>query len=198
MEAEPHEPGSGPGARAAMGAVPDPPPRGPVRRLIHRLLRELVWPFVLLMELGHRFGRRLLQTEYRVTGGCHQRGACCHHILMEWSPLLDRFPLLGRLAMWRLTRFYRFFDRGYAWEVQDGLMVRVLGCHALQPDGRCGEYRLRPLFCRTYPEVPLVGRPLVLKGCGYDFVRRDGAPEPELVQIGPPRRAPPGGVEPSA
>jgi Fe-S-cluster containining protein len=149
------------------------------------------------MEAGHRFGRRLLQTEYEVTGGCDQRGACCHHILMEWSPLLDRFPFLGRLAMWKLTRFYDFFDRGYSWEVQDGLLVRVLGCHALEADGRCGRYRLRPLFCRTYPEVPLVGRPLVLPGCGYRFRRRgepeETATEGELVQLGRlthPRAAP--------
>jgi hypothetical protein len=154
--------------------------------------RELVGPWVALMALGHRFGRHLLRTEYAVAGGCGQRGACCHHVLMEWSGWLDRFPLLGRLALWKLTRFYSFFDRGYSWEVEPGLLVRVLGCHALRPDGLCGEYRLRPLFCRTYPEVPLTGRPQVLTGCGYRFVRRDGGqgpeegelPEEPLVQIG--------------
>ena len=66
--------------------------------------------------------------------------------------------------------------------------MRVLGCHSLREDGRCGEYRLRPLFCRTYPEVPLTGRPMVLKGCGFEFERRDGGEdepvEEELVQIG--------------
>jgi Fe-S-cluster containining protein len=155
---------------------------------MHRLAREAVLPFIWLLEAGHRFGRRLLRTEYEVKGGCDRRGACCHHILMEWSPVLDERPLLGRLVLWKLTRFYSFFDRGYSWEVQDGLLVRVLGCHALRPDGTCGEYRLRPLFCRTYPEVPLTGRPRVLPGCGYRFARRDGRPEApedvELVQIG--------------
>lgn len=178
-------------ARDLMGAQPDPPHRGPLKRLARRVARELVAPVVWLMEKGHRFGRVLLRTEYVVGGGCKQRGACCHHILMEWSPLLDRFGLLSRLALWKLTRFYSFYDKGYTWEVEDGLMVRVLGCHALLPDGRCGEYRLRPMFCRTYPEVPLTGSPMVLKGCGYDFARRDGRPEDraegELVQIG--RRA---------
>ncbi len=169
------------------GSVPDPPRRGPLRRLLRRIGRELVLPVVWLMEKGHRFGRWLLRTEYVVTGACDQRGACCHHVLMEWSPWLDRFPLLGRLALWKLTRFYSFYDKGYSWEVQDGLQVRVLGCHALREDGKCGEYRLRPLFCRTYPEVPLVGRPVVLPGCGYGFARRDE--EPALVQIGRgPRR----------
>lgn len=172
-----------------MGAQPDPPRRGLVRRALRRLAREAALPIIKLMEWGHRFGRILLRTEYKVGGGCHQRGACCHHILMEWSDWLDRFPLLARLALWKLTRFYDFYDKGYTWEVEGGLMVRVLGCHALRDDGRCGQYRLRPLFCRTYPEVPLTGRPLVLKGCGYRFERRDGRPEvPEveqpLVQIG--------------
>lgn len=168
-------------------SVPDPQPRTLARRVLRRLSRELVGVLVRLMELGHRFGRTLLQTEYKVVGGCKKRGACCHHVLMEWSSLFDRFPILGKLALWKLTRFYSFYDKGYSWEVQDGLLVRVLGCHALKPDGRCGEYRLRPLFCRTYPEVPLVGRPLVLRGCGYGFQRRDGIPEASddrnLIQI---------------
>ncbi len=167
-----------------MGAQPDPPKRNLLTRFFRRIGREGAWFIVKLMELGHRTGRYLLRTEYIVEGGCKQRGACCHHILLEWSSFLDRHPLMGKLVLWKLTRFYSFFDKGYTWEIQDGLMVRVLGCHALLEDGRCGEYRLRPLFCRTYPEVPLTSRPLVLKGCGYEFSRRDGTPEPELVQIG--------------
>jgi hypothetical protein len=172
-------------SRALFGAQPDRPKRGLFVRAIHRLARELVWPIVRLMELGHRSGRYFFRTEYKVAGGCDVRGACCHHILLEWAPSLDRVPILGRLVLWKLTRFYNFYDKGYVWEVEDGLMVRVLGCHALTADGKCGEYRTRPLFCRTYPEVPLWGRPQVLPGCGYKFVRRDGRPEdPELVQIG--------------
>ena len=158
-------------------------------RFIRRVIRECMWPFLVLLEAGTRFGRLLLQTEYRVDGGCRQRGACCHHILMEWTPLLDRYPWLGRLALWKMTRLYNFYDKGYSWEVQDDLLVRVLGCHSLRPDGKCGEYRIRPVFCRTYPEVPLTGRPHVLKGCGYRFNRRDGtSSEGELVQIGRARR----------
>ena len=175
-------------ARTIMGAVPDPPQRKPWTRLLFRIGREAVWPIVWLMALGHRFGRTLLRTEYTVTGGCLKRGACCQHVLVEWAPILDTYPWLGRIVLWKLTRFYRFYDKGFTWEVQDGLLVRVLGCHALRTDGQCGEYRLRPLFCRTYPEVPLTGRPQVLRGCGYRSARRDGEPEPiegsELIQIG--------------
>ena len=181
-------------ARALMRAHPDPPTRNILERILRRLAREALWGFIKLLEAGHRFGRFLLRTEYKVEGGCKKRGACCQHILVEWSGWLDRFPWFGRLVLFKLTRIYSFYDKGYTWEVQDGLLVRVLGCHALEADGSCGEYRLRPLFCRTYPEVPLTGRPMVLKGCGYRFTRRDGAAEPttsgdpaapsDLVQIG--------------
>ncbi|MCK6548231.1 hypothetical protein L6R52_20455 [Myxococcota bacterium] len=171
-------------ARRIMGAQPDRPRAALPIRVVHKLLRELVAIFVRIMELGRRFGAYLLRTEYVVAGGCKQRGACCHHILLEWTPLLDRYPLLGRLVLWKLTRFYSLYDRGYTWEVEDGMMARVLGCHALLPDGRCGEYRTRPMFCRTYPELPLLGKPGVLKGCGYAFGRRDG--RPDTIEAGRP------------
>lgn len=173
-------------ARHLLQANPDPHRRS---RWWRRLAREAAWPLLLLLEAGHRFGRVLLQTEFKVQGACKKRGACCHHILMEWSPWLDRHPWMGRWALWKMTRFYDFYDKGYSWEVQDGLQVRVLGCHALQEDGRCGQYRLRPMICRTYPEVPLTGRPQVLRGCGYRFSRRDRQGEDrDLVQIGGRRR----------
>ena len=177
--------------RELLGAHPDPPKRGPLLRIARRVLREVTWVFVLIMDLGRRFGTVLLRTEYKLAGACQRRGACCHHILLEWSPTLDRFPWLGRLVLWKYTRLYSFFDRGYTWEIEDGLMGRVLGCHALQDDGRCGEYRTRPLICRAFPELPLTGTPMLLKGCGYAFERRDGAGDDEdLVQIGRPRRLP--------
>lgn len=181
-------------ARELLRAHPDPPRRGPALRLFVRVLREVAALFVGVMDLGRRFGAHLLRTEYVRAGRCHERGACCHHILFEWSPWFDRFPWLGRLVLFKMTRFYSFFDRGYVWEIEEGLMARVLGCHALRPDGRCGEYRIRPLICRAYPELPIVGKPLLLEGCGFHFVRRDGRAEAvdldgqPLVQIG--RRLP--------
>lgn len=156
------------------------------------MVREGLWVFIWLMDLGRRFGSWLLRSEYVVTGGCKKRGACCHHILLEWTPMLDARPWLARLVLFKMTRIYNFYDRGYTWEVEDGFMARVLSCHSLRPDGSCGEYRIRPLICRTYPELPLIGKPMVLKGCGYTFARRDGQKPPEdtLVQIGRPKRAP--------
>lgn len=184
-------------ARRILGAQPDPRPRGLIARAVRRVLRELTWFLVVIMDLGRRFGQILLRTEYKLAGGCKRRGACCQHVLLQWSPWLERFPWLAKLVLWKYTRLYSFYDRGYTWEVEDGLMARVLGCHALLPDGRCGEYRLRPMVCRSFPELPLLGQPLLLKGCGYKFTRRDGAEEPvaeppeeRLVQIG--RRIDPG------
>jgi Fe-S-cluster containining protein len=174
-------------ARRILGALPDPPRRGPIGRAVRRVLREIMWIFIVVMDLGRRFGAVLLRTEYVVEGACKKRGACCHHILLTWTPLLDRFPFLARIVLWKYTRLYSFFDRGYSWEVEEGFLARVMGCHALLPDGRCGEHRLRPLVCRAYPELPLLGKPMVLKGCGYHFARRDGRaeepPKEELVQI---------------
>jgi len=190
-------------ARVLLGAHPDPTPRGPILRFVRRILREMTWIIVLLLDSGRRFGTLLLQTEYKLKDGCKKRGACCHHVLLEWTPLFDRFPVLGRIILWKYTRLYSFYDRGYTWEIQEGLMTRVLGCHALKPDGACGEYRTRPLICRAFPELPLTGKPLLLKGCGYGFERRDGKPEPKLesgeklVTLGGLRRLPPNGRDES-
>lgn len=173
-------------ARRLLGAEPDPRPRGPVARAVRRTLREAIWVLVVVMDLGRRFGAWFLRTEYVRAGACHQRGACCHHILLEWSPILDRHRWLGRIVLWKYTRLYAFYDKGYSWEIDQGMIARVMGCHALLPDGRCGEYRLRPMVCRSFPELPLLGKPPLLKGCGYHFVRRDGREEPEeapLVQL---------------
>ena len=177
-------------ARRVLGAQPDPPPLSLPTKILRRVLREMVWVLVLTVDLGRRFGAIIFRSDHKLAGGCKKRGACCQHILLEWSPWLDRFPRIGRLVLWKYTRLYSFFDRGYTWEIEDGFMARVLGCHALQSDGSCGEHRIRPLVCRTYPEIPLVGRPMLLKGCGYKIVRRDGTPEKEddgLVQIRPRR-----------
>ncbi|MBI4817548.1 MAG: hypothetical protein HY791_14905 [Deltaproteobacteria bacterium] len=163
--------------RALFRAVPDPPARGWPLRLLRRGVREVLWVVITIMDLGRRFGAWLFRSEYVRAGTCHKRGVCCEHILLEWSPWFDRFPWLARLFMWKMTRIYSFFDRGYAWELEGGLVARVLGCHALRPDGSCGDYRLRPLICRAYPELPIIGKPLVHKGCGFSFVRRDGKEE---------------------
>lgn len=177
-------------AREFFGAHPDPPKRGIILGFVRFILRAFLFVGVTLMDLGRRFGTVLLRTEYKLAGGCKKRGACCHHVLLEWSPLFEKYPILGRLVLWKYTRVYSFFDRGYTWEIQDGLMTRVLGCHALKDDGSCGEYRTRPLICRAFPELPLTGKPLLLKGCGYKFERRDGnkmqviESGEELVQIG--------------
>jgi hypothetical protein len=167
-------------ARSVLGAHPDPPPRGIIVRVLRGLARVGMYVFVIILDAGRRFGALILQTEYKIAGGCDKRGACCHHVLLEWSTLFDRFPILGRIVLWKYTRLYSFFDRGYTWEIQPGLMTRVLGCHAVQEDGSCGEYRMRPLICRAFPELPLTGKPLLLNGCGYRFERRDGRPEPKL------------------
>lgn len=176
--------------RQFFGAQPDPRPLSWPLRAFRRIIREFLWIFIWLMDAGRRFGSWLLRSEYVVTGGCKKRGACCHHILLEWTPLLDEHPWLARLVLFKMTRIYNFYDRGYTWEVDQGFMARVLSCHSLQADGSCGEYRIRPLICRSYPELPLIGKPMVLKGCGYTFGRRDRSPEPpeQLVQIGRPRR----------
>lgn len=154
----------------------------PLFKPLYWSLRAWVAVFVTLKEYGSRFGHILLQSEYEIKTGCKKRGVCCEFILFEWSELFDKYPWLGRIALFKSTRFYRFFDRGYAWELEDGTLVRVLGCHALRKDGLCGEYFFRPSICRTYPLLPLLGKPATMKGCGYTYKKRHGLiDEEELV-----------------
>lgn len=100
------------------------------------------------------------------------RGNCCHYVLMEWDPLMDRWPWLGRFWMWWYTEIHGFYPRGFDVENVDGRVARVMGCRHLQPDGRCGEYRLRPSICRQWPRIEYTSVPYVLKGCGYLAVPR--------------------------
>ncbi len=52
----------------------------------------------------------------------------------------------------------------------DGALTFV--CKALKPDGKCGAYFFRSLFCREYPFVIpdfIKNNGQTLEGCGYTF-----------------------------
>lgn len=161
-------------------ARPEPPLGGiPVQRTpgwIRWPLRVLVFPFMWLDLTVQRILQRILRPPYRVEGHCKQRGNCCHYILLGWDPLMDRWPWLGKFWLWWYTEILGFYLRGFDIENEAGDVARVMSCRYLQPNGSCGQYRLRPGICRQWPRIDYVSRPYVLKGCGYRPVPRHSLP----------------------
>ncbi len=119
-------------------------------------------PFVLLDVLAQRVARFCIKPPHKKEGFCKKRGACCRHILMEqpkgvWGSLY---------LLWntQINGFYPKEERPFALE---GKRLRSMGCRYLKRDGRCGNYFLRPMVCRLWPEIERFGEPRILKGCGY-------------------------------
>ncbi len=173
---QPPKPSAGPW-RLEVKGQPKPPLGGlPPRTTptwVRIVLRAGIFPFMLLDLLMQSLVRKAAPPPYRIEGGCKMRGNCCHYILMEWDPLMDRWPWLGRFWMWWYTQIHGFYPRGFDVENVDGRVARVMGCRHLQEDGRCGEYRLRPSLCRQWPRIEYAAAPYVLKGCGYIPVSRN-------------------------
>lgn len=142
-----------------------PPQRTPL--WVRVMLRSFVFLFMSLDLLVQALLYKVSSPHYRVEGGCLQRGNCCHYILMEWDPLMERWPWLGRFWLWWYTQIHGFYLRDFDLENTDGRVARVMGCRHLGQDGRCKSYRLRPAICRQWPRREYAGKPFLLKGCGY-------------------------------
>jgi len=110
------------------------------------------------------------KTEYIRKGSCIKCGKCCRLVGISYPRFLNRFPRIVRLLIrWHSFRY------GFIYEGLDDNML-VYRCRFLKEDGRCKIYHFRPRLCREYPKVGVYGRPRVPMGCGFYFVRRDGAP----------------------
>lgn len=173
-------------ARGAQ-ARPAPPPGGlPPQKTPRWLAHSLKWcvfPFMFLDISIQKLIFHIHPPPYLLKGQCKQRGNCCYHIFMEWPPLMDRWPILGRFWLWWYTDVHGFFMRSFEFENEDGRVAKVMSCRYLQDDGRCGNYRVRPAICRQWPRQEYSSGPHVLKGCGYSIELRDKHEHQEPFEV---------------
>lgn len=136
-------------------------------KISRRVLAELAVPFFLLDRGAHRLVGQFLPTEYVLEGSCHSCGVCCEQILGHPPGFVRR----SQKAMLVFIAFHRLFHRFEAVaRTQDGGVL--FRCGHLQSDGRCGIYRLRPLFCRNYPVMPARGQTALPALCSYKIAAR--------------------------
>jgi hypothetical protein len=125
-------------------------------------VRFLLVPFLLLDILMQKFARIIVTSPYKWHGKCKKRGACCHFILIEKAP-----GLVGKMYLWWHMEINGFFPRQEACLIDGKKKYKIMGCRYLKKDGKCGSYKTRPLICRKWPILMPIGRPEILKGCGY-------------------------------
>lgn len=119
------------------------------------------------------------------------RGHCCRHFTLPFSPE----ELQENYRAWRNGEEKDANGRESMSDIfLIAPMVRHLGlrtrnplaildqeheprhyysCKHLEPNGDCGIYAARPQMCREYP----YGKACSYKGCSWDAVKRDLAPE---------------------
>jgi hypothetical protein len=165
--------------RERADARPPPPAGGvPPQRLpggIRLAIKLCVVPFVWLEQRVRDAVQLLLRPAFRREGRCQRTGACCRFIVARISPLENRLPLVRRLTVWWAEEVNGFFRREVDLQLEEGDDVRVYSCRHLTAEGTCASHWSRPALCRGWPTREWFGEPLVLKGCGYTFVSRDGA-----------------------
>ena len=158
-------------AEESTSPPPLPPggiPRQRIPGWIRWPIRAVIMPFVTLDIWAQRIARLFFKTPYKQEGGCLQRGNCCYFIFFP-----EPSDWLSKLFYYWNIEINGFYPRDSK-PMQIGEdNFRVMGCRYLGEDGRCGNYRLRPAICRTWPKIEYFGRPKVLKGCGFKAVPRD-------------------------
>jgi Fe-S-cluster containining protein len=159
-----------------------PPPRGGIPKQtvppwIRWPIRLLFLPFVVVDVWAQRVAKLVIRPPHRQVGKCHQRGNCCHYILLQ-----DYKGWKGALNIFWNTQINGFFLRdSQVYECQ-GKRVFVMGCRYLQKNGRCGRYFWRPAICRKWPLIEYFGHPSLLKGCGFRAIaanQKEEKPEGE-------------------
>lgn len=150
---------------------PPPPPHGILKQWlpgwIRWPIRVLMLPFVWL-DLGAQWiARKIVPPPWEQEGECKQRGNCCFYILLP----APTGPITWLFYQW-YTQVQGFYPRKLEPVEAEGKQMMVMGCRYLQPDGRCGHHRLRPMLCREWPIIRHFGRPRILKGCGFRAVPR--------------------------
>ncbi len=130
-------------------------------------LKILALPWILLDYHVQCLASKFFRTPYVQVGGCKQRGNCCHYIMMEKG-----WGIFGWLFTAWHTQVIGFYKRMPDTQEYEGKKIYVMGCRHLRKDGKCGQYRFRPLVCRKWPIIEHFGHPRLLKGCGFRAVER--------------------------
>lgn len=111
---------------------------------------------------------RLFSSKYVVKGKCKACGKCCRTIVFYDGDELIKTEEQFEKAKQKNKRMMLFEISGR--DEIDGALTFV--CKSLRPDGKCGNYFLRSMFCREYPFVIpdfIRNNGKTLEGCGYYF-----------------------------
>ena len=110
---------------------PGPPPSGiPKQRLprwLSTCLRLICYPFMWMDLIAQKVTQWSTPPPYKITGGCKQRGHCCHYVLMGWPPIMDKWPWFGKFWVWWYTEVHSFYMRGYDLEDESNEVAKVMG-----------------------------------------------------------------------
>ena len=147
---------------------PQPPIQGIPKQWLPNWVRRAVqwvcYPVVILDFTAQKIARLLVRPPFKRVGRCKRRGNCCHYVVMKRTR-----GVLGVLERFWATQINGFYFRNQVPVDYQGKKVHLMGCRYLKKDGSCGNYRLRPMICRTWPIVEHFGWPRLLKGCGFTY-----------------------------
>ena len=111
---------------------------------------------------------KTFSSEYVLKGSCKACGKCCHSIVFYDGDELIKTEEQFKKAKLKNKRMNMFEISGI--DETDGALT--FKCKTLRPDGKCGAYFFRSMFCREYPFVMpdfIRNNGQTLEGCGYYF-----------------------------
>ena len=113
-----------------------------------------------------KFVSRLMGKSYIREGKCNQCGACCTMIVLfnHGKPIKDEEEFEQMKEVF--PEYERFYIRG---RHESGNILFT--CKYLGENGKCEDYRNRPMICRDYPnEQILRSGGILVSTCGFRFI----------------------------
>ncbi len=111
---------------------------------------------------------KIFSSKYVLKGKCRACGKCCRSIVFYDEDKLIKTKEQFEIAKTKNKRMNMFEISGV--DKTDGALTFV--CKSLKPDGKCGAYWIRSMFCREYPFIIpdfIKNNGKTLEGCGYSF-----------------------------
>lgn len=137
----------------------------PIRMFVLIVVRITSW-----LDWGFRkLSRIAVPYPYKRAGKCNQCGKCCEQIAFEMNK--KYFKYKGWL---KFLIFYndKINHLDFLESIPDEELV-LFKCRLINPDGSCGNYRWRPVFCREYPRpYKYFEKPQTLPWCGFRFIEK--------------------------